>query len=123
MNKYNPKIHYRKSIRLKGYDYAQAGLYFITICCQNRICRFGNVSNGVMIFNDVGRLVEKWYFELGNKFSDIHCLERVVMPNHLMVNYGNAMIMYESSEMTNPIIPSRNTSLRIQQNGRIINFI
>jgi putative transposase len=33
---YNPQRHHRKSIRLKGYDYAQAGVYFITICCQNR---------------------------------------------------------------------------------------
>ncbi len=43
MNKYNPQIHHRRSIRLKGYDYSQAGLYFITICCEDRICRFGNV--------------------------------------------------------------------------------
>ena len=27
-NKYNPQIHHRRSIRLKGYDYSQAGLYF-----------------------------------------------------------------------------------------------
>jgi hypothetical protein len=51
MNKYNPHAHHRKSIRLKGYDYSQAGLYFITICCQDRICRFGNVFNGKMILN------------------------------------------------------------------------
>jgi len=37
--KYNPNIHHRRSIRLKGYDYAQAGLYFITICCDiGRVC-------------------------------------------------------------------------------------
>ena len=29
---YNPNIHNRRSIRLKGYDYSQAGLYFVTIC-------------------------------------------------------------------------------------------
>jgi len=40
---FNPKIHHRRSIRLKGYDYSRAGLYFITICCQNRICRFGKI--------------------------------------------------------------------------------
>lgn len=36
MNKYKPHIHHRKSFRPKGYDYVQAGLYFITICVQNR---------------------------------------------------------------------------------------
>ena len=41
--KYNPDIHHRKSIRLKGYDYSQAGLYFITICCYKRFCRFGHI--------------------------------------------------------------------------------
>jgi len=40
---FNPKIHHRRSIRLKGYDYSKAGMYFITICCQNRICRFGKI--------------------------------------------------------------------------------
>ncbi len=28
---YDPKKHHRRSIRLKGYDYSQPGLYFITI--------------------------------------------------------------------------------------------
>jgi REP element-mobilizing transposase RayT len=82
MNRYNPNIHHRKSIRLKGYDYAQAGLYFITICVQNRVCLFGDIHNGEMILNDAGRMVGKWYDELENKFPDIRCHEMVVMPNH-----------------------------------------
>lgn len=41
---YNPNIHHRRSIRLKGYDYSQAGLYFITICCHQRIHLFGHVG-------------------------------------------------------------------------------
>jgi hypothetical protein len=31
---YNPNLHHRRSIRLKGYDYSQAGLYFITLCTK-----------------------------------------------------------------------------------------
>ena len=38
---YNLDIHHRRSIRLKGYDYSQAGAYFVTICTQNRECLFG----------------------------------------------------------------------------------
>lgn len=79
---YNPNIHHRKSIRLKGYDYSQAGLYFVTICCQNRACLFGEIKNGKMILNNAGRMIEKWYYELENKFSDIRCDEMVIMPNH-----------------------------------------
>lgn len=79
---YNPKIHTRKSIRLKGYDYTQAGLYFVTICCQNRTHFYGEIKNGGMIHNDAGKMIAKWYYELENKFNDIKCHEMIVMPNH-----------------------------------------
>ncbi len=93
MNRYNPNdghiwnlpqhnCHKRKSIRLKGYDYSQAGLYFITICIKNRECLFGNIKNGKMILNDACKMVEKWYYELENKYPDIKCNEIIVMPNH-----------------------------------------
>ena len=57
---YKPHIHHRRSIRLKGYDYSRAGLYFITICCQDRACMFGNVEHGEMILNDAGKMVESF---------------------------------------------------------------
>ncbi|MFZ9981021.1 MAG: transposase [Cyclobacteriaceae bacterium] len=94
MKRYNPKIHHRRSIRLKGYDYSKAGLYFITICCQNRAHLFGEIAtanpganrgisrNNILKFNDAGMMVEKWYYELENKFPDIKCHEMIVMPNH-----------------------------------------
>lgn len=31
---YNPEIHHRRSIRLKGHDYAGGGMYFVTICAH-----------------------------------------------------------------------------------------
>jgi len=79
---YDPKIHHRRSIRLKGYDYSQAGLYYITMCVQNKDYLFGNIVDEQMIKNDAGKMVEKWYLELENKFPDIECGEYVVMPNH-----------------------------------------
>lgn len=103
---YNPNIHHRKSIRLKGYDYTQAGLYFITICVQNRECLFGDVRRGEptcspnttspseMILNDAGKMVQKWYYELENKFADIRCHEMIIMPNHfhcIIENVGHTV--------------------------------
>jgi REP element-mobilizing transposase RayT len=44
-----------------------------------------------MILNDAGKMVEKWYLELTNKFSDIESGEYVVMPNHfhaIIINTG-----------------------------------
>lgn len=76
------KLHNRKSIRLKGYDYTQAGLYFVTICTKNREHFFGEIKNGQMILNDAGKMIGKWYDELENKFLDIKCGAMVIMPNH-----------------------------------------
>lgn len=102
MSDRNPNFHYRRSIRLKGYDYSQAGLYFITLCVQNRERLFGevrpknsdNISIGDhagsprqqqrqrMILNDAGKMIEKWYAEMENKYLNIRCHEMIVMPNH-----------------------------------------
>ncbi len=35
-----------------------------------------------MELNNAGKMVEKWYYELENKFPDIKCREMIVMPNH-----------------------------------------
>jgi putative transposase len=43
MNKFDPARHHRRSIRLKGFDYGQNGLYFITLCCKNHRCLFGKI--------------------------------------------------------------------------------
>ena len=47
-----------RSFRLNGYDYSQAGLCFISIVTQNRICLFGKIESGVMVLNDAGRMVK-----------------------------------------------------------------
>ncbi|MHC4268774.1 MAG: hypothetical protein ACYSWS_03845 [Planctomycetota bacterium] len=57
--KYNPDIHHRRSIRLECYDYSQAGLYFITLCIQNSLYLFGEITNDEMVLNDAGVMVEK----------------------------------------------------------------
>lgn len=55
--KYNPDIHHRRSIRLKGYDYSSKGMYFITICTQNRENLFGEIINNEMVLNIAGEMV------------------------------------------------------------------
>ncbi len=79
---YNPNIHHRKSIRLKGYDYTQAGLYFITICTQNRDCLFGEIRTDEMKLNDAGRMIETEWVKLKNRFQNIEIHEYIAMPNH-----------------------------------------
>lgn len=79
---YNPKIHHRRSIRLKGYDYSQAGLYFITICLQNRACLLGEIVDGEMQLNDAGKMIENEWLKLPERFPNIQLHEYMVMPNH-----------------------------------------
>ncbi len=74
---------HRRSIRLKHYDYSQAGLYFITICTQRRKCLLGNIDHAGIILNDAGRMTQKWYFELEHKFDEIRCMDYMIMPNHI----------------------------------------
>jgi REP element-mobilizing transposase RayT len=89
MSPYNPDIHHRRSIRLKGFDYASEGLYFVTMCVQNRECLFGEIKNNEMVLNDAGRMVEKWYNKTHDKFPDIICHEMVIMPNHFHCIWEN----------------------------------
>jgi len=74
--------HHRKSIRLKNYDYTQAGLYFITVCTQNRVALFGTIIDGAMVMNAAGIMVADQWQALGNRFLSIKLYEYIVMPNH-----------------------------------------
>ncbi len=82
-SKYNPAIHHRKSIRLKGYDYAQEGLYFITICCQDRACIFGEVIDGKMTLNDYGEIVHQEWLATEKIRLNTVIHEFIIMPNHI----------------------------------------
>ena len=106
MNQYNPKIHHRRSIRLKGYDYAQTGLYFITICCQDRKHLFGEIveanvganvgpniganvgancirPNAKMILNKFGQIAhDEWLNTIAVR-GNVELGEFIIMPNHI----------------------------------------
>jgi len=73
----------RHALRLRDYDYKQAGAYFVTICAQERACLFGVVQDGKMRLNDAGRIIGKGWLELNRKFPIVETDEFVIMPNHL----------------------------------------
>lgn len=81
--KYNPAVHHRRSIRLKEYDYSQAGLYFITICTQDRECLFGDVRNGIVELSHIGKIAHNIWYEIPQHFDHGELDEFVLMPNHL----------------------------------------
>ncbi len=80
--KYNPNIHHRRSIRLKGYDYSQPGAYFITICTHQKECLFGEIIDEQMQLNHFGKIVQSHWQSLEKYHSHIQLDKFVVMPNH-----------------------------------------
>jgi putative transposase len=77
-----PPAPRRRAMRLAGFDYSQAGAYFITIVCQDRESRFGQVDQAEMRLNEAGRMVEEWWLNVAEKFLTSEIDEFVVMPNH-----------------------------------------
>ena len=75
-------IHHRRSIRLRGYDYARPGWYFVTICVQDRRPLFGTVVNGRMALTDAGRMVCDVWNEMPAHYPGVGADAFVVMPDH-----------------------------------------
>ena len=73
----------RKSPRLIGYDYTQAGAYFVTVCVHNRRPLFGEIQQQVLHLNSAGDMVANWWAELPKKYPGVLIDAFVVMPNHM----------------------------------------
>lgn len=89
---YNPEIHHRRSIRLKEYDYSQAGAYFVTVCAWKKENIFGEIKNGEMLLNEYGEIVTKCWDDLPHHYHHAQLDEFVIMPNHvhgiIVINVG-----------------------------------
>ena len=97
----------RRSIRLKGYDYSSNGVYFITICTQNREHLFGNIINGKMETNPLGDLVVSTWESLSNRFPIIIDTFQI-MPNHfhglIIIDYADMVDVNEKHPTLGNII-------------------
>lgn len=54
----------------------------MTICVQNKQYLFGEVKDEKIISSEAGKMIEKWWTELKNKFKNVDLDEFVIMPNH-----------------------------------------
>ena len=80
--KFDLNKHHRRSIRLKGYDYSQAGAYFVTVVAYQRECLFGDILDGDVMLNEFGMIVDETWQWLENQYSYVESGTSVVMPNH-----------------------------------------
>ncbi len=72
---YDPEVHHRRSIRFQGFDYAQPGTYFVTICTHGR-----ELS---LIEHAVQDVVQRAWDSLVKRFPTVGLDEFVIMPNHV----------------------------------------
>jgi len=79
----NMKIHCPRSIRLKGYDYAQAGAYFVTICTHGRDCILGEIVDEEVIVSSYGEIAKTCFEDIPQHFAHAKVDAFAVMPNHL----------------------------------------
>lgn len=82
-SQYDSQRHHRRSIRLRGYDYTQAGVYFVTIVTHGRECLFGDVVEGEMRHNASGEIAQTCWEDLVNHYAHVELDAFVVMPNHV----------------------------------------
>ncbi|MBC8335631.1 MAG: transposase [Anaerolineales bacterium] len=103
MNEFDPKIHHRRSIRLKGYDYAQAGAYFVTVVTWQRETLCGKVVDEEMVLNDMGEIVQKWWHQIPTHFPNVELGAFVIMPNHIhgiiMITEGRGAVPASDTEL------------------------
>jgi REP element-mobilizing transposase RayT len=90
MNILNSKIQGRKSFRLRDFDYAQDGLYFLTINCHNRRSLFGEIQLNKhekfkveMQLSDAGKIANQCWLDIPNHFPNVILHDYIIMPNHI----------------------------------------
>lgn len=71
-----------ESARLKGWDYSNTGLYYITICTHDMQKFFGEIKNGSVILSDAGKIVDVEWLNNAVVRENVILDEYVVMPNH-----------------------------------------
>jgi REP element-mobilizing transposase RayT len=101
---YDPDKHHRRSIRLPQYDYAQPGVYFVTICTHKHECVLGEVVDGVMILNDWGIVADRFWDEVSAHFDGIAIDAHVIMPNHMHANIVIVRDPIREGEVASPAL-------------------
>ncbi len=91
--KYDAAKHHRRSIRLKGYDYSQAGAYFVTICIKDGLYTLGEIRNNQIYLSEAGLMVQTIWDELPLNYPGVEVDAFVVMPDHF---HGIIVLMPEN---------------------------
>jgi REP element-mobilizing transposase RayT len=103
------------SFRLQSWDYRNDGAYFVTINAANHKHFFGEIKNGTMHLNDIGKFAEEFWMEIPNHFAHVQLENFVVMPNHthgILILKGCAGLS-SSSDTNKQAEPKSKSKIRI----------
>lgn len=112
---YDPSVHHRRSIRIKGYDYTQNGAYFITVCTYRHRPLFGKIKQGEMICNPFGDIVVDEWLKTGLLRSYVLIDEWVVMPNHFHGILFYERVIRQEEEYQNIVAYIRNNPVKWEE--------
>ncbi|MCX6293383.1 MAG: hypothetical protein NT127_03695 [Sphingobacteriales bacterium] len=126
MNIFNSKIQGRKSFRLRDFDYAQDGLYFVTINCHNRRRLFGEIQFNEhgkfkveMQLSDAGKIANQCWLDIPNHFPNVILHDFIIMPDHIHgiieLNYKVGVENIQPCNVEN-IQPRNNEDLQPRRN-------
>lgn len=104
MAKFDPQKHHRRSIRLREFDYASAGGYFVTIVAWHRECLFGDVVDGEMKLNKYGKIADECWLAIPEHFPNVELGAYVIMPNHV---HGIIVLRANESLLTTKTVDGR----------------
>ncbi|MDD2917100.1 MAG: transposase [Candidatus Gracilibacteria bacterium] len=113
------------SNRLKGYDYSSEGVYFITICTKNCENYFGEIVEGKMVLNEIGKVADRFLREIPDHFQNVSIGEYVIMPNHvhivIMIGLGCSVEIRPSVETRQCLVSTSGSNpkpSRFQNQGK-----
>ena len=79
----NPDEKKRRSVRLRGYDYAFRGFFFITICTHDKQPSLADIIDYQPQLSKIGQVVAECWKQIPEHFPRVRLDEWIVMPNHL----------------------------------------
>jgi REP element-mobilizing transposase RayT len=89
----------RRSIRLRGYDYAENGAYFVTLCAHRRNSIFGQIADGAMCLNDAGMIARDQWQSIAGMRPGVTADIFVIMPNHM-----HGVLMFVGARCARPCL-------------------
>lgn len=103
MKNWHDREHVTRHLRLREYDYALPGAYFVTICTEHRLCLFGEIVDELMVLSPAGVVIESWWDSISRRFADVVVDDIIIMPNHL---HGIIAVGVESEVEGSAPLPS-----------------